>query len=911
MWGVFEMFVTGKSRLVSFFILFAITFFTTKVGAYDGSETWLHYTAVSTDLQSAYGSVCQSIVMSDAESDTLKNAKAELDLAMPKLLGGSALPVADAVAAGAIVLAPEGSPLVTDAGIDFTAINSEGFIIKSAGGATYISGKNEVGVLRGVFAFLRHMQMGKEIASLNIAETPYFSYRVLDHWYHHYGSTTSYKAERTYGGKGNDYRVFKMERFGSLNQEGAERTMVINYCRMAASLGLNGVTPDCVNTVTMGSVNWQVLQENNLKNQKVFADIIGTYGLKYFLTVSYNSPQLIGGISSDPRQAATKQWWKDRVDMVVGYISNFGGFLFKADSESETGPLSVFNSDQATGSSPLAEALKGRGVCIWRTFIYSSNKNDDFAVTQMQTFTGKKWNENVILRMKDGPRDFQIVEPPNYIATMGGARLGMELQVTQEYTGQDKHVCWLVPRWKQVFDNNMVGADIREGVKGTKMHQILTGDNTMENGGGLWGISNLSNATNWTGHYLHQANAYGYGRLAWNPLLSADEIANEWIHCSFATGDNPEVQYLVNDILQKSWKTYEDYTISYSALMPAVCWNDHYEIEFNKDDAGFRTRFFMGLENDGIGVNRTSNASSFLSYLPKQLADSLGNIATCPEDYLLFFHHCQWEYKMKSGMTLIQSLHHNHFRGIRQVKRFINNWKMLQGTIDSDIYTHVLQKLNTQLTDGSRWANTFRSQFGGRYNKAVGCDLEIMVPDEGAALTADVGSAVSLTARYADQTGKDVGETINWSVARIHPNGSLIEGGTLSAAQGQSVEFSSDDDGIYRVTASTATFPDLKDQLQVFVGDWAKVPPVGVRKSTINRLVKQKMLLSLRAKGVAIKVPFAGTIDIVGLNGRIVKSIAAGKAGIYRWNTHAAGAGLYIVRLTDQDRSLQSRLLVK
>jgi alpha-glucuronidase len=869
-----------------------------SIFAYDGSETWLHYSPVPDELKAGYDAACQSLVISDAASDTLKNAKAEIDLGMKGLLSKT-LTVGTSVAAGAIVLAPEGSPLVASAGIDYGAINKEGFIIKSAGGATYITGKTQVGVLRGTFAFLRQMQLGKSISNLDIKESPYFAYRVLDHWYHHYGSTGD-KVERLYGGN----RVFKMESFGSLNQEGADRTRVINYCRMAASLGINGVTPDCVNTVTMGSANWQVLQEDNLKTQKVFADIIGTWGLKYFLTVSYNSPKLIGGISSDPRLPATVTWWEDRVKMVVKYCANFGGFLMKADSEDETGPLSVFNSDQASGSSPLADALGKYGVLIWRTFIYTKSKADDFAVTQMKTFSGKTWNKNVILRMKDGPRDFQVVEPPNFISTLGGVRLGMELQVTQEYTGQDKHVNWMVPRWKQVFDWNMVGANIRDGVKGTKMHQILAGDNTYENGGGLWGISNLSDAKNWTGHYLHQANAYGYGRLAWNPLLSADQIADEWIRCSFTGGNNPAVQFVVNDILKKSWKTYEDYTISYSALMPAVGNNLHYDIDFdNMDGAGFLTPFFMNLASDGIGVNRnTKTDGSFLSYLPKALADSLGNIATCPEDYLLFFHHCIWEYKMKSGMTLIQSLHYNHLRGIRQVKRFINNWKLLSGKIDSEIYSHVLGKLQSnQLADASKWANTFKTQFGKRYSKAVGCDLEIVVPDASKAVTLVTGDSVDLSSKFADQNGTALTEAINWSVS---------DGGTLDATTGTKVKFSAAANGVYEVTASLASIPDLKDKIQIFVGDWWN-PPVGVKKAASIALAKAVIRFNYTPHTVVISTPFEGNLDVIGLNGRVVKSIAVPRAGRVELNTSVLGGGLYLVRLKGLQQELKSKLLVR
>jgi len=866
-----------------------------NVVAYDGSETWLHYTAVPTDLKAGYDAVCQSLVISNPESDTLKNAKYEIDLAMTGLLGKT-LAAGTAAAAGAIVIAPEGSPLVAAAGIDYTKINPEGFVIKSAGGATYISGKTEVGVLRGVFGFLRLMQTGKDISNLDVAESPYFAYRVIDHWWNHYGSNPT--TERVYGGD----RVYKMENFGKLGTAGPDRSAVIDYCRMAASLGLNGVTPDGVNTSTMGSRNYTCIDEGNIKNQKVFADIIGTYGLKYFLSISYVSPQKVAPqlSTSDPTNAQVIQWWDDRVKMIKGYIPNFGGFLMKCDSEGEAGPKTVFNKGQAAGAEPLAKALGSVGATlIWRTFIYTSNKNDDFAVTQMDEFDKQTWNKNVILRMKDGPRDFQTVEPPNFVTTYGGVRHGMEVQVTQEYTGQDKHICWLVPKWKQVFEWNMVGADLREGVKSNKVRDILAGDDTWENGGGIWGISNLSNAKNWTGHYMHQANAYGFGRLTWNPLLTEDQIADEWVHCSFKAGNDKKVDFLISDMLKKSWKTYEDYVISYSALMPSVCWNEHYEVEYIQDKAGFRTPYFMGLADDGIGVDRTAAKSTFLSFLPKALADSLGNIATCPEDYLLFFHHCKWDYKMKSGMTLIQSLQHNHFRGIRQVKRFINNWKLLEPIIDGDIYTHVLGKLNTQLTDATRWANTFRSQVGSRSTQAVGCDLEIQPPDVSKALVIDPGASVALNASFKDQSGKAVTETINWSVSN---------GGTIDAATGMSTNFSAAADGIYTVTASTATWPDLKDELQIFVGDWTKT---GVHRMVPVKSLTSQMKFKSLSDMVVISAPFAGELDIVGLNGRVVKSITVAKAGPVKWNTASLGSGLYLVRLRGAGQDLRNKVLIR
>ncbi|MBN1307150.1 MAG: hypothetical protein JXA18_04485 [Chitinispirillaceae bacterium] len=875
--------------------------------AYNGSEAWLHYTAVPEGMKAGYQAVCKSLVLSDAASDTLKNAQTELDLAMPKLLGGSKLPVADG--AGAIVLAPEGSSPVSSSGIDYSKVTDEGYIIKSSNGKTYITGKNQVAVLRGVFHFLRLMQTAKPIDNLDVVENPYFPYRVLDHWINHYGSNV--ETERVYGGG----RVFKMENFGNL--QGAEKTRVINYCRLAVSLGLNGICPDNVNTYRQNSLgNYRCLEESNLKNQKAFADLIGTYGLNYYLSVSYASPRLVSPTYTsanawdDPK---AKQWWFDKVAVVISYIKNFGGFLMKADSEGEEGPRSTYKLNQSQGANPMAEALRKHGkVMIWRTFIYDTS-DPDFAINQSKEFEAQTWDDAVILRSKDGPRDFQTVEPPNQLLAMGGVRHGMEFQITQEYTGQDKHVCWLVPKWKQILDWDIKGATLPPfGAEGTITRQLLRGPGTATSGGGVWGISNLSDAANWTGHFIAQANYYGYGRLSWNPLLSADQIADEWIRCSFDKGNDPAVLFIVKNMLMKSWKTYEDYTISYSALMPALGNDTHYEIGFEAmRSSRFYTVYFMNLTGDGIGVDRTPSGNNMVRYFPKVLADSFATVTSCPEDYLLFFHHCKWEYKMKSGMTLIQSLYHNHFRGLKQVRNFINNWKLLSGTVDAEIHSHVTSKLNTQNTDAKRWVNTFKSDFGSKYSTAVGCDLSIMIPDETKAVTLAVGGSVTLSSKYTDQKGAAVSETIRWRVCREREDLSPEEGGVLSASEGASVTFSADCDGVYRVTASTATFPDLTDQIQIFVGDWANGCPSGIGSSMMGKPGKLSMNIINGPRGIVISTPCPGKIDIVGLQGRIVRSISANKPGTYFWNTGETAKGLYLIRLRNEMQSLRSKLIVK
>jgi alpha-glucuronidase len=902
------------TKVLSMAPYFIIAVAATSATAYDGSDAFLHYYAVPDNMKAEYQSVCKSLVLGNASSDTLKNAKAEFDIAIPKLLGGAALPVADG--AGAIVLAEQGSAPVASAGIDYSAVTEEGFIIKSTGEKTYITGKNQVGVLRGAFHFLRLMQTSKTVKNLSIVENPYFPFRVLDHWYNHYGAGT--EGERLYGGN----RVFKMENFGSLS--GAEKTRVINYCRMAASLGLNGMCPDNVNTYQSGGLaNYKCLEESNLKNEKAFADILGTYGLKYYLSVSYASPRLVNPkISSADayKVAAAKQWWFDKVDMVLSYFKNFGGFLLKADSEGEEGPRSTYNETQSQGANPIAEALRRHGlILIWRTFIYGT-ADPDFATNQSLEFQSpaQTWDSAVVLRMKDGPRDFQMIEPPHQLLGMPGVRHGMEFQITQEYTGQDKHLCWLVPKWKQILDSDIKGASTWNGAAGTLTHQLLKGAGSRT--GGVWAISNLSDAGNWTGHFLHQANYYGYGRLAWNPNLSADQIADEWIRCSVDNGYNSGVQSVLKHLLLRSWRAYTDYTIGHSALMPALGNNNHYTVDFdNMRNINFYTDYFMDFplassSKKGIGVERSGGGNATggtvyndfaHKYLTTALADSFTNLAKCPEDYILFFHHLQWTYVMKGGMTLIQQLEFEHFRGIHRVQRFIKYWKALNtaGIIDAAIYSHVSSKLNTQLTDASTWANTFRSQFGSRYSTQVPCQLDIVTPDANAT-TGAAGANVNLSATLKDQGGTAVtGGTFNWSV-----DGS---GATLTPTTGTSTVFSASASGIYTVKVWDSRWPNEFEDELIFVGDWANPSPVGAQAET----AKQSALLSLKIiqtpRRIVINSPIAGKISLVSLQGRVVRSISTEKATTVVWEARGIAGGLYLLKVRNETHTLQSRLFVE
>jgi hypothetical protein len=489
---------------------------------------------------------------------------------------------------------------------------------------------------------------------------------------------------------------------------------------------------------------------------------------------------------------------------------------------------------------------------------------------------------------------------------MSGARKGMELQITQEYTGQGIHLDWLVPRWKKTLDWDIKGASTWNGAAGTRTAQLIQGAGSRT--GGLWGISNLSDTVNWTGHFFAQANYYGFGRLAWNPNLSADEIADEWIRTSVDNGNNPTVQRVMKHMLLRSWQAYMNYVIAHNASMSQIGNNNHYEVDFDgMHNISFYNDWLMNFTANGIGVERCGQSTTGSvknnyanDYLTPALADSFSNPSKCPEEYMLFFHHYAWEFKMKGGMTLIQQLQFEHFNGIHEVQRFVKYWKYLNASslMDAGIYSHVLSKLEKQLTDGSRWANTFRSQFGAKYSTQVPCHIDIITPDTTKAAETDVGATVNLSATLKSQNGTAVtGGTFNWSV--------LEPGATLSAATGASTVFSATAGGIYTVRVCDSRWPNQVEDELIFV----KSPGVGVSGGA-NRAVPSSMKIIQAPFRVAITSPIAGKISIVSTQGRIVRSASAGKSETIFWNTKGAAKGLYLLQVQNETQTLRSKVYV-
>jgi alpha-glucuronidase len=413
---------------------------------------------------------------------------------------------------------------------------------------------------------------------------------------------------------------------------------------------------------------------------------------------------LIDGFkTADPLEVSVKEWWKEKIAEIYSLIPDFGGFLVKADSEGEPGPFS-YGRTPAQGANMIARALKPYGgILIWRAFVYTHNGTDRAAQAYniFKPFDGK-FEENAIIQIKNGPIDFQVREPVSPLfGSMPNTNQMLELQITQEYTGQATHLCYLVPEWKEIlnFDTHAKG-------KGSTVSEIISGELTGQRFSGITGVSNIGSDSNWTGLLLAQSNTYGYGRLAWNPDLSSKEITDEWVKMTF--GKDPEVVKTISDILLSSWKTYENYT---SPLGVGIMCNGGGKYPHFLPAPEKRIGSSKADEN-GVGYDRTnSTGSGFVEQYFPPVREMYEDIKTCPEELLLFFHHVPYTYRLSSGETLIQYIYDSHFKGVEQVEQMKDEWETLRGKIDNERFREVLEKFDDQIIQARIWRDSINNFF--------------------------------------------------------------------------------------------------------------------------------------------------------------------------------------------------------
>ena len=681
------------------FIFILILFTTLTAHSESGYKMWLRYAPIQNkQVKKEYIKYCGNISAA-GENEILSSAINELQTGISEMLGISAettMNASEGIFLGTLKKLPAQFNINPN---KIKELTSDGYIIKTNTKRIIITSKTEAGVLYGVFHLLRLMQMNQPLSNLEIVESPKVKLRLLNQW-DNPGNVPEGRpsVERGYAGG----TIYKWSELPKINQR------YIDFARYLASVGINGTVINNVNTAKNGLEGWKLLTPEYLPKLKALADVFRRYGIRMYISVNFFSPVLISNLSdADPLNPEVQQWWKNKVAEIYGAIPDFGGFLVKADSEGEPGPMK-YGRTHADGANLLANALKPYGgVVFWRAFVYASDGklNPDRACQAYEMFKplDGKFADNAVLQIKNGPIDFQVREPVSPLfGAMPKTNEMMELQITQEYTGHAKHVCFLVPEWKEIlyFDTYAKGA-------GSTVKKVVEGNLFGYRYAGIAGVSNLGNDTNWTGHILAQANTYGFGRLAWNPDLTSEEIADEWIKQTF--GHSKKVKSIIRQILLTSWKTYEDYT---SPLGVGLMCNGGSGDEGHFYPAPAARTKYHKADKNGVGYDRTyATGSGFTCQYFEPVRSEYEYLNICPDELLLFMHHVPYTHRLHSGETVIQHIYNSHNQGVDNVNDYISKWKKLDGLIDNERYKNVLQKLNGQLNYAKEWRDSVNSYF--------------------------------------------------------------------------------------------------------------------------------------------------------------------------------------------------------
>lgn len=601
------------------------------------------------------------------------------------------------------------------------ALKTGGFILSENG----IQANNDWGVLYGAYEILRRQQTGQPIQNGEVVN-PSYQQRILNHWDNLDGS-----VERGYAGLSIFWKGDK-----NTAVTDADKKLWLEYARANASVGINGSVLNNVNASP------QILNAENLQRLKAIADVLRTYGLKSYLSINFSSPARLGGLkNSDPLDPAVIQWWKAKVKDIYTLVPDFGGFLVKANSEGQPGPQD-FGRTHADGANMLADILKPyKGIIMWRAFVYSPSDKDRAkqAYNEFMPLDGK-FSDNVIIQVKNGPVDFQPREPFSALfGAMKKTAVMPEVQITQEYLGHSEHLVFLSTLWEEFLKSDTYqegkGSTVARCTDGSIFNQVNTA---------IAGVANIGLDTNWCGHPFAQSNWYAFGRLAWNNTLTSGQIANEWIQLSFSNSiSNKENPLAVNEwernfLLPVKQIMMESREVSVNYSMPLglhhiFAGNHHFGPGPWDAPKGVRADwtppYYHQASVNGIGFNRTKTGTDAVDQYHEPLSSTLNNVNTCPEIYLLWFHHVSWDHKMKSGKTLWDELCQHYNDGVMQVRQFQKTWDALEQYADADIFTDVQRRLKRQAKDAQVWKDGCLLYFQTFSKMPIPAELERPVYD--------------------------------------------------------------------------------------------------------------------------------------------------------------------------------------
>jgi alpha-glucuronidase len=663
-----------KTKLFILICVFLIS--KSTILANDGYGLWLNYSPVSESLQKTYQKMITGIMVC-GESPTIKIAKDELQKGLPVLLGVPVPWISGNVKENLVIAGKLGSSAElknSTLSNDLKDAGNEGYLIKSLKfknkDLIVITANSDIGVLYGTYQFLRLVQTGGDLTNLSVVSSPKIKVRILNHWDNLNGS-----IERGYAGQ-------SLWNWNDLPDKIDRRYK--DYARANASIGINSTVLNNVNA------NPAMLTPEYLRKVAVLANIFKPYGLKVFLSVKFSSPVNIGGLeTADPLVPAVQEWWRKKVAEVYSIVPDFGGFLVKANSEGQPGPQN-YGRTHADGANMLADALKlFGGIVMWRAFVYDNNVPDDRAKQAQNEFKplDGQFRDNVLIQVKNGAIDFQPREPFHPLfGAMPKTPLMMEFQITQEYLGQSTDLCYLAPLFKECLQSDTYARG-----KGSTVAKVI--DGTLENHRltGMAGVANTGSDRNWTGHLFGQANWYAFGRLAWNPGISSAEIAEEWIKLTFSS--DPVVVSTVKKIMMDSRENSVNYMTPLG--LHHIMGNGHHFGPgpwVSRGRADWTAVYYHKADSAGVGFDRSSTGSNATGQYFKPVADQFANLNSCPDEFLLWFHHVPWNYKMQSGKTLWEEMNLHYAAGVEGVKTMQSEWQSLKGRIDPEAFDAVTKK---------------------------------------------------------------------------------------------------------------------------------------------------------------------------------------------------------------------------
>src|SRR5580693_7104421 len=668
-----------------------------ELEAETGAEAWLRYSALSPQAAKNYKRLPDKMVLL-GDSLLLNTAQQELvrgvsQMLSRKLLEQAVIAGADPCGGSQIVLGTMAELRVPypDLHPDQT-LSDDGYWLRNAKiqgrECLLVAGGTDRGVLYGVFALLSKIARAESIANLNEVQQPYAPIRWVNQW-----DNLDGRIERGYGGPSIFFADGKVR---------SDLTRAGEYARLLASVGINGCTINNVNAAP------GILEDSFIAQVSRIADVFRPWGVQLSMAVDLGSPKIIGGLDTfDPLDPRVAEWWQKRVDEIYRRIPDFGGFVVKADSEGRLGP-STYGRTPADAGNVIARALKPHGgVVFYRAFVYNHHldwhdlKNDraKAAYDNFHPLHGA-FDDNVIIQIKNGPIDFQVREPASPLfAGLHRTNEAIELQITQEYTGQQRQLCFLVPMWKEVLD-----FDMRIDGKSTPVKDLVSGRVFHRPVAGFAGVANVGMDANWLGSPLAMANLYGFGRLAWNPDLSSETIIDEWTRLTF--GSEPLVVKTIANLQLNSWLVYESYTGPLGAGTLTNIVGNHYDPGPQSSEENGWGQWHRA-DHQGIGMDRTmATGTGFIGQYPPEVQRLYESLNNCPDALLLFFHHVRYKHILRSGETVIQNVYDSHYDGADRARDFVAQWKALEGHIDEERYRDILARFQYQAAQAILWRDT-------------------------------------------------------------------------------------------------------------------------------------------------------------------------------------------------------------